>query len=1009
LLGATSLAAQQGIRVLDAPAAKTAPQVAATATAGVEPGCAVEPHDGTFESAVGFLPSRDAANVAQRFTLPAAGAGAEWFLDDVCLALTRDGPAGTSAFAFAVFADAGGLPGDVLAFRRVEAALPAFPGSTVCLGDFAVALAGHDAIHVGMSWNPKDQNVFLMTDTSAGTALQTVSVRGSASGPDGLAGWSPVTAGAPAVRSAGVGITLFASVPQWPSTPLPTLAAAPGAPRLLGGVATEARHGSLLVALLVFGDPATPPPAPQSWYAFVAPRDDPAAGRFTRLALPFPAAWFVGDELTPWHGDREHFAVPVVDDERNLLLLHLRLAGAGREPLRDGPVATGEEAGEPGPTTGRIEGQITDETGSPLADATVTVLHEELGLPRTTNATGNGRYHFADLRVGQYQVVVSAPGFAPETYFVGVGVGRTVSLDVELAPTGIDLEITVTAEPVEVAPEGAVESVIQADLAALPGVEGDSRHCLAYQTTSFGGRILCHGADRRWHFLTDLEPPVVTGPNGAFGFSWWVFEEMVGAPAAACVGYGRATSPTSFDRVATCTDGVHAGPETNLGSDGFQLYSRRASLFDLGVYSNGALGDAWLTSEPGPDAFGLYPNGEGGLEVFCQVFAPDELSLLPAGSDTLPADLPTDRAVDTHVATDRFGGRLDVTYRGAEGSLLVDRFRRDGDCEWRFSGRYDIPGSTPSSERYLFVEEHATESSLSPFRGYRSPGSYLLERLATDEGGTYPLAFVDSFVPRPCVPSDAAHCLTGGRFEVEASWRTRDGRTGAGRAAPLTDDTGLFTFFGPGNVELFAKTLDACDPFGRFWVFSAGLTDVEYGLGVFDSLSGRSRHYVNPLGRPAQPILDTRAFQTCGNAPQGELPAWARDALAHRRSPRAAAPSTGACSPGPAALCLAGGRFRVEAEWETATAAGQGQAIDLTDDTGAFWFFGAANVEVLVKVLDACTPPFDRFWVFAAGLTDVAVRLTVTDAESGERREYRNLPGRAFVPIQDTDAFATCP
>jgi hypothetical protein len=47
--------------------------------------------------------------------------------------------------------------------------------------------------------------------------------------------------------------------------------------------------------------------------------------------------------------------------------------------------------------------------------------------------------------------------------------------------------------------------------------------------------------------------------------------------------------------------------------------------------------------------------------------------------------------------------------------------------------------------------------------------------------------------------------------------------------------------------------------------------------------------------------------------------------------------------------------------------------------------------------------------VFAAGLTDVDVRLVVTDTETGERRHYRNLPGLSFVPVQDTDAFATCP
>jgi hypothetical protein len=47
--------------------------------------------------------------------------------------------------------------------------------------------------------------------------------------------------------------------------------------------------------------------------------------------------------------------------------------------------------------------------------------------------------------------------------------------------------------------------------------------------------------------------------------------------------------------------------------------------------------------------------------------------------------------------------------------------------------------------------------------------------------------------------------------------------------------------------------------------------------------------------------------------------------------------------------------------------------------------------------------------VFASGLTDVEVRLTVTDTEAGRTRSYFNPLGRAFAPVQDVDAFATCP
>jgi len=103
-------------------------------------------------------------------------------------------------------------------------------------------------------------------------------------------------------------------------------------------------------------------------------------------------------------------------------------------------------------------------------------------------------------------------------------------------------------------------------------------------------------------------------------------------------------------------------------------------------------------------------------------------------------------------------------------------------------------------------------------------------------------------------------------------------------------------------------------------------------------------------------------------------------------------------------------RFQVTAFWETNSASGPANAVDLTAETGYFWFFNPNNVELVVKVLNACpVPEFDRFWVFAAGLTNVEVQLTVVDTQSGQTRAYFNQQGTAFQPIQDTNAFATCP
>lgn len=115
------------------------------------------------------------------------------------------------------------------------------------------------------------------------------------------------------------------------------------------------------------------------------------------------------------------------------------------------------------------------------------------------------------------------------------------------------------------------------------------------------------------------------------------------------------------------------------------------------------------------------------------------------------------------------------------------------------------------------------------------------------------------------------------------------------------------------------------------------------------------------------------------------------------------------CIAGPATLCLLSGRFQVDATFDAgASGSGTAQAVPLTDDSGYLWFFSAANVESVVKVLDGC-PVDQRYWVFSGGLTDVQVVLRVIDTVNGTVRTYINPTGTAFQPIQDTGAFATCP
>jgi len=117
-------------------------------------------------------------------------------------------------------------------------------------------------------------------------------------------------------------------------------------------------------------------------------------------------------------------------------------------------------------------------------------------------------------------------------------------------------------------------------------------------------------------------------------------------------------------------------------------------------------------------------------------------------------------------------------------------------------------------------------------------------------------------------------------------------------------------------------------------------------------------------------------------------------------------PKTSPCVPAATALCLNKGRFRVEVGWVVARpldAGGAGRAVPLTGDTGAFWFFSASNLELMVKVLDG-RGVNGHFWFFWGALSDVSYGITVTDTRTGQVRTYTNPPGR-LESRADIEAF----
>ena len=258
-------------------------------------------------------------------------------------------------------------------------------------------------------------------------------------------------------------------------------------------------------------------------------------------------------------------------------------------------------------------------------------------------------------------------------------------------------------------------------------------------------------------------------------------------------------------------------------------------------------------------------------------------------------------------------------------------------------------------------------------------------------------------------------CLNNARFAVSVEWKDFSGNTGSGKAIPLTADTGYFWFFTNTNVELVVKVLDAAAINGHFWVFYGALSNVEYTITVTDTVTSAQKIYTNPSEEFGS-VGDTLAFVSNAQSPTGAA-SGATDLggstefgspsveIAPAASPKEQAAG---CVANATGLCLAAGRFRVEVNWKDFQGkTGRGQAIGLTADTGYFWFFNSANVELVVKVLDA-RGVNGNFWAFYGALSNVAYEVVVIDTQTGESRRYKNPSGN-FASAGDTAAFPLAP
>jgi len=98
-------------------------------------------------------------------------------------------------------------------------------------------------------------------------------------------------------------------------------------------------------------------------------------------------------------------------------------------------------------TTGRIIGNVHDQTGAAVAGATLTIADVQRGAARSAITDDSGGYVVSNLPPGMYSVRAEAAGFkSVERRGIQVEVATDVTVEIELAPGDVKETVVVTSE-----------------------------------------------------------------------------------------------------------------------------------------------------------------------------------------------------------------------------------------------------------------------------------------------------------------------------------------------------------------------------------------------------------------------------------------------------------------------------------------------------------------------------------------------------------------------------------
>jgi outer membrane receptor protein involved in Fe transport len=139
-------------------------------------------------------------------------------------------------------------------------------------------------------------------------------------------------------------------------------------------------------------------------------------------------------------------------------------------------------------TTATLRGKVTNDAGSPVANAEINAVNTATGFVKTVTSRSDGAYSLAGLSPGTYNLVVAATGFEPRSQTLTVLVGQSLELDFRVSATAVLKEsITVVGnQAVETRTSEIATNVTTQQIENLPQ---DDRNFLNFAALAPGIRL----------------------------------------------------------------------------------------------------------------------------------------------------------------------------------------------------------------------------------------------------------------------------------------------------------------------------------------------------------------------------------------------------------------------------------------------------------------------------------------------------------------------------------------